>query len=169
VFNILTSMDVIEEAPVVDLFAGSGALGIEALSRGAASATFVERDRAARDCIAANLAVLGEDAGRGRIVSADALGYLRRLPVDARPGVVFADPPYSWSSWADLLDPLAALADLVVAESAGPWAPGPAWETVTVRRYGSTVVSILRPRATLGRAESGLLAVPAHHQPRGGT
>ena len=169
VFSILTSMDVIDEAPVVDLFAGSGALGIEALSRGAASALFVERDKAAAQCIAANLEVLGEDAGRGQIVTTDAVSWVRRLPVGTRPGVVFADPPYAWSRWDDLLGPLAALADLVVAESGAPWVPAPEWETVTVRRYGSTVVSILRPRAAPETAESGLLAVPAHHRPRGGT
>src|SRR5213078_2273851 len=56
VFNTLFSLGGVEGKTVVDLFAGTGALGIEALSRGAEHATFVERDRAALECIEANLA-----------------------------------------------------------------------------------------------------------------
>jgi 16S rRNA (guanine966-N2)-methyltransferase len=76
---------------VLDLFAGSGALAIEALSRGAASATLVENHRAALDAIRANVAPLeGADA---EVVRAEALAWLggRRGPYD----LVFLDPPYS--------------------------------------------------------------------------
>jgi 16S rRNA (guanine966-N2)-methyltransferase len=81
----------IEGLRVLDLFAGSGALAIEALSRGAASATLVENDRAALDAIRANLAPL--EGANAEIVRADALAWLggRRGPFD----LVFADPPYS--------------------------------------------------------------------------
>ena len=144
VFNILSSMDAISGAAVVDLFAGSGALGIEALSRGSGSVTFVERERAATEAIAANLAVLGEEGRRGRVVRADVVGWVRRLPPGTRVGVVFADPPYAWERWGDLLVPLTSVAELVVAETgdASPAVPG--WETVTARRYGSTLVTLLR-------------------------
>ena len=76
---------------VLDLFAGSGAVGIEALSRGAASATLVESDRAALEAIRANLAPLGDAAAD--VVRADAVAWLggKRGPYD----LVFLDPPYS--------------------------------------------------------------------------
>jgi 16S rRNA (guanine966-N2)-methyltransferase len=87
-FSILGPID---GTDVLDLFAGSGALGIEALSRGAASATFVERDRRAAATIRANLEGLGADA---HVVVRDALAWLRSPPPDAAFGLVFADPPY---------------------------------------------------------------------------
>jgi 16S rRNA (guanine966-N2)-methyltransferase len=77
-------------ARVLDLFAGSGALGIEALSRGAASACFVERDRAAAAAIRANLDALGARAGTVR--RRDALRFLRSC--DERFDLVLVDPPY---------------------------------------------------------------------------
>lgn len=88
-------------ARFLDVFAGSGAAGIEALSRGAAEATFVERDRSAARVIQANLerTVL---ASRGRVVVADALAWLTRQAAADTPAaageaafdVVFVDPPY---------------------------------------------------------------------------
>jgi 16S rRNA (guanine966-N2)-methyltransferase len=81
-------------AHVLDLFAGSGAAGIEALSRGAASATFVERDPAAVRVIAANLAHT-HLAERATVVRAEAINWLRRAdPERARFAVVIVDPPY---------------------------------------------------------------------------
>jgi len=82
------------DARVVDLFAGSGALGIEALSRGAAEADFVESDAAARSALAANLAALGL-AGRARVWPLrlpQGLGRLRAVLEGA--DLVLADPPY---------------------------------------------------------------------------
>ena len=81
----------VEGAHVLDLFAGSGALGIEALSRGAASATFVERDRRAAATIRANLDGLDAEA---EVVVRDALAWLASQPPEAAFGLVFADPPY---------------------------------------------------------------------------
>ena len=66
VFNSLDSAGLIDGAAVVDLYAGSGALGIEALSRGAATCVFVERDRAALQALRANIAALGLDASARR-------------------------------------------------------------------------------------------------------
>jgi len=115
-FSILG--DRVVDARVLDLFAGSGALAIEALSRGAASATLVESDRAAVDAIRANLEPL-EDA-QSQVVKADVLRWLaaERGPYD----LVFADPPYS--SARNLAGPLsralpAALSPnaLIVSES----------------------------------------------------
>src|SRR5258706_10039093 len=75
-FNALESLGAVESARVLDLFAGSGAMGIEALSRGAAHATFVDHDPQARDAVRRNLETtrLADDA---LIVAADAFAYIR--------------------------------------------------------------------------------------------
>jgi 16S rRNA (guanine966-N2)-methyltransferase len=145
---MLTSMDVIEGATVVDLFAGSGALGVEALSRGAAEVVFVDNDPAARDAINANLPVLGDLADRARVLCVDALRYAEMAPpVD----LVFADPPYRFERWEQLLGSLARRAGFIVAETSAEGAPdlsgalGHRWETVKVKRYGGTVVTVAQP------------------------
>ena len=79
-----------EDLRVADLFAGSGALGLEALSRGAASATFVESDAAAAASIRRNAEKLGADE-RARVISGSALALPRSDAFD----LIFADPPYS--------------------------------------------------------------------------
>ena len=92
-FSILG--EVLEEAEVVDLYAGTGALGIEALSRGAARVTWVERDPALARLVRENLAALGvvEPSAEARVVRGDAGAFLRRLTPDPRL-VLLADPPY---------------------------------------------------------------------------
>ncbi len=143
-FSMLASMGIIEGATVLDLFAGSGALGIEALSRGAARATFVEHDRAAVVAIRANLTVVGAGPDRATVVCTDAVSYAAATaPVD----VTFADPPYRFSAWPELAAGLAGRTDLLVAESGATWIPGPQWETVKERRYGGTVLTIAQPIA----------------------
>ena len=82
----------IADARVLDLFAGSGALGLEALSRGAAHVTFVERERRAATAIGALLAEWQEPAGT--VVCADALGWLGTPHAHAPYDIVFLDPPY---------------------------------------------------------------------------
>ena len=144
---MLTSMDVIEGAHVLDLFAGSGALGIECLSRRADSAVLVDAHADAVATIRRNLRVLGEAAERATVVRADALAYAARAP---RFDLVLADPPYDFDRWDELLGLLRPRTDLLVAETgadqgASHWAPGPGWETVKVKRYGGTVVTIAEP------------------------
>ena len=91
-FNILGELVVDRE--VVDLFAGTGALGLEALSRGARRATFVERDRENVGLIYRNIATLRYQ-DRVRVRHADAYRWARSFePPDDRPLVVFLDPPY---------------------------------------------------------------------------
>jgi 16S rRNA (guanine966-N2)-methyltransferase len=102
----------IEGLRVLDLFAGSGSLGIEALSRGAAGAVFVENDRRAADAIQANLDAIG--ATEARVVRADALAWLRRAA--DRYDLVFLDPPYS--SARNLAGKLSELLPAVLAEDA---------------------------------------------------
>ncbi len=140
IFNSLTSLGAVEGATVWDLFAGSGALGIEALSRGAATAIFVDSDRRAVSTIRANLDALGL-ADRARVVCADVARWVER---DGSADLVLIDPPYAFDAWARLLEKLHA--GLVVCESGGPIEPGERWQLVRVRRHGGTVVSLLQPR-----------------------
>jgi 16S rRNA (guanine966-N2)-methyltransferase len=146
VFSSVESHAGLEGATVADLFAGSGALGIEALSRGAACAVFVERDARAAAVIAVNLAALGIGPDRSTVRRTDALAAAS-TPEVARTDVVFADPPYAFPDWPALLDALATAGPpgLVVVETGtAPQVP-PGWSSVRQKTYGSTVVTMLRP------------------------
>jgi 16S rRNA (guanine966-N2)-methyltransferase len=103
----------VEGLAVLDLFAGSGALGIEALSRGAASATFVERDGRAAAVLRRNLAAIGEP---GEVVTRDVLAWLRALPAGTAYGLVLVDPPYD--SAAQAAKPLSEQLPRVLAADA---------------------------------------------------
>ena len=93
IFNVLGSE--IRAARVLDLFAGTGALGLEALSRGAATATFVERDRGALESLHANLMELNLSA-RARVLAGDVILTLERLAASGeRFECVLLDPPYA--------------------------------------------------------------------------
>jgi 16S rRNA (guanine966-N2)-methyltransferase len=134
-FNALGSLDLVRDAVVVDLFAGSGALGIEALSRGAAEVIFVERDRTALQTLRSNLATLGLE-GRSRVVQGDVLATVSRFPAD----LVLADPPYDFEGWPELL--AAVDAPFVVAEAGRSLELGPdGWAVVRSKRYGRTWVT----------------------------
>ena len=136
-------------ARVLDLYAGSGALGLELVSRGASSAVFVERDRAALAALRENVAALGGTGGGGlTVLPGDVAAVAGRLigPFD----VVVADPPYDLGTDA-LLDVLtgllaagvlAAHADLIVERSVKSGEPGwpPPLEGVRARRYGDTLL-----------------------------
>ncbi len=139
VFNALGSLDLVRDAVVADLFAGSGGLGIEALSRGAAEAVFVERDRAALRTLRDNLAALGL-TDRSRVVQGDVLVMARGLTAD----LVLADPPYDFDGWSELLSVVDA--PFVVAEAGRPLDDldglvEAGWEAVRTKRYGRTWVT----------------------------
>jgi 16S rRNA (guanine966-N2)-methyltransferase len=147
-FNALHSLDAVEGATVLDLFAGSGALGIEALSRGAVQATFVDRDRRATAAIAANLATTGlQDAA-----TVLARPVERALDEAARAGerwsLALVDPPYAFEDWAALL--AAIPADLVVVESGRAVSVPDGWRAIRERQYGATLVAILQPQPPAG-------------------
>jgi 16S rRNA (guanine966-N2)-methyltransferase len=150
-FAVLGSMMSIEGLTVADLFAGSGALGIEALSRGAARAVLVDADRRAIETIRANLERTGLAGPGVEVVQADVLRWLDRLDRSSRFDLVLCDPPYSFSTWPDLLDRLAPVSGTLVVESGvGPesgasFEQEPAWEVLKVKRYGGTVVTVARP------------------------
>lgn len=134
-FNALESRGEIEGRAVLDLFAGSGALGIEALSRGARHCTFVERDRRAVEALRTNIEQLGL-GDRSAVVVADVMARLPGLP---RTDLALADPPYAFTSWEALLAGVDA--EQVVAESDHPLEPTPCWAVQRVRRYGRTWVT----------------------------
>jgi 16S rRNA (guanine966-N2)-methyltransferase len=138
VFNALGSLDAVVDARVADLYAGSGALGFEALSRGAAHCTFVERDRAALSVIEDNRAALGV-RDRTRVRSGDPVTMAASIEAD----LVFADPPYGFDDWPRLLAALPATASIVVAEAAAEIAAPPGWQAIRAKRYGRTWVTFL--------------------------
>lgn len=92
VFNICQNR--IEEASFLDIFAGSGAMGIEAMSRGAGSATFIDSSREACKCIQANLSKL-QLTSTVQLLSGDALLMLKKLSMEKRRfDIIYVDPPY---------------------------------------------------------------------------
>jgi 16S rRNA (guanine966-N2)-methyltransferase len=99
-FNILNNRVEWDGARVCDLFAGSGSLGLEALSRGAARATFVENDRSSLDVLRRNIEALGV-AGRCSVEPRRVETYLDSGP--AAFDVIFADPPYRFEGAEDML------------------------------------------------------------------
>jgi 16S rRNA (guanine966-N2)-methyltransferase len=141
VFNALFSIDALDGAVVADLYAGSGAMGIEALSRGAAHAHFVEQDPDAVDVIVDNLDTLGFGE-RSTVVAAPVETSLHRL--EPAPDLVVADPPYAFDGWAELLTRLAEVVApdaLVVVESGAEVEMPAAWEKMRDRTYGGTVIT----------------------------
>jgi 16S rRNA (guanine966-N2)-methyltransferase len=138
--------ELIEGARVLDAFAGTGALGLEALSRGAAHASFMERDRHARALLAANIKILGEEASAS-VLAADALHPPRAAtPCD----LVFMDPPYDENVAAAALIALAtqgwiaegAVISLELAVNPA-FAPPDGFALLDERRYGKARILFL--------------------------
>jgi len=142
-FNSLRSRGALAGARVVDLFAGSGALGIEALSRGAAHVVFVERDRRALACLRSNLRALGLER-RATTMCADVWRALPLLAGERPPDVILADPPYGFDRWAELLERLSG--QWLVCETGQAVSGAGDWEIVSHRRHGGTVVTLLAQR-----------------------
>ena len=138
VFNSLYSLGAIEGARVLDLFAGTGALGIEALSRGAAEAVFVENDPAVARLLRDNLE-LTRLVDRAAVMVVDADTALMGLARGPRFDVALVDPPYTFDAWPELLSRVPA--ELVVAESDRPVDVGPDFAIHQHRRHGGTVVT----------------------------
>jgi 16S rRNA (guanine966-N2)-methyltransferase len=148
IFNILQNgprPDPVPGARVLDLFAGTGALGLEALSRGAARATFVENGRVALGLLQQNIALCRME-DRARVIRRDA-GRLG--PADRAHDLVFLDPPYGRALGeaalaAALEGGWIAPGALVVWEESAPVMPPRPLVLLDQRRYGDTTLSILR-------------------------
>jgi 16S rRNA (guanine966-N2)-methyltransferase len=146
-FNILGGL--VPGSDILDLYAGTGALGLEAVSRGARAATLVESDRQAADAIGKNIESLGLQQAC-RLVRGDAMEYLGRCR--DKFDIITADPPYSQDASSRLLEAIAAGKILkpggVFAyqhspsvAAAGPPAPLAVWKS---RRHGRTQVTFYR-------------------------
>jgi 16S rRNA (guanine966-N2)-methyltransferase len=139
----------VDGASVLDLYAGSGALGLEALSRGAATCVFAETDSAACRVIRRNLETLGLTGGL--VVQRDAAGLLRGEAAAGRlHDLVLADPPYDrWDAVAAdlgaLLPQVLAGSGLAVVETSARVEPQLPLDLVTSRRYGSARLTVFAP------------------------
>ncbi len=148
-FSMLTSrLGSFEGLAVADFFAGSGALGLEALSRGAASCLFVERDRDAVAVIRANAAKFGLDRPDVRQADVLALGPAP-VPLD----VIFMDPPYRTGAGAVALDKLGRLG----------WAGPATWISIETERSETLAVKGFEIEAerVVGKAKLHLLRLDA--------
>lgn len=146
---------------VLDLFAGSGALGFEALSRGASHVTFVDRSNGALAVVRANAAAL-DVAARVELHRGEARSVLRRLAGKAAFDLVFVDPPYAGGTLGGALVGLVAARLLapgacVVVESDRRQAPGEVEGLAVIdeRRYGDTLITWYVPRGPDPAATSG--------------
>lgn len=159
-FGILGDL---RELKVLDLYAGSGALGLEALSRGAASVVFVEKNSRHLRFLEDNLAIacrsIGGDArARVRVLRGDVRLTPRLLPEDAGTfDIIIADPPYepgpgeygadamlkdaAFAAWAG---PQALLVLEHALDSALPWHPLSSWQLRDLRRYHNTAIALAR-------------------------
>jgi 16S rRNA (guanine(966)-N(2))-methyltransferase RsmD len=154
-FNVLVSRIDFAGASVLDLYAGSGALGLEALSRGATSAVFVESDQRAGAVIAANIDSLG---AQGAMLRRGAVAAVLAGGTDRPAHLVLADPPYAVPA-AEIEEMLVALVDggwatsgtVVVVERgvSGPelaWPHG--WLPWKSRRYGDSRIELASRQST---------------------
>ena len=150
-------------ARVLDLFAGTGAVGLEALSRGAARVVLVERDQSALRAMRANLATLGVSRAAARVLAGDVLHLLPTVGAEEGPfDLVFIDPPYATTLAGRTLEALAAArvcrpgSDVVVQHSTRtvlPTVPGLVAHR-RPRRFGDTALTFLRAEGAAPRGSA---------------
>jgi 16S rRNA (guanine966-N2)-methyltransferase len=153
-FGILESAGAVRGARVLDLYAGTGALGLEALSRGAVRAVLVESSREALAAVRDNVASL-DLGGQARVLAGDVRDVVRRLEGEAPFDLVLADPPWPLVDTGEVAralaalvaSPLLALDALVVLEHSSRGAP-PEVEGLSMqqsRRYGDASLTFYKP------------------------
>lgn len=157
IFDILGTLVDLEGARVADLFAGSGAMGIEALSRGAGSVVFVDRSPAALRAVRSNLEAAGLEGASVAMVRADVVSWL-----SGRPGgrsvsadhfdLALCDPPYDFASWEPLLRKLDA--GVAVLESNRLVEVPEVWDVIRQKRYGGTLVTVVSAAGNKGSGGS---------------
>ncbi len=138
IFSMLESRGGLYDLVVADLYCGSGAMGIEAMSRGAAKVYFVDDDPACLAAVKLNLEPLGFDA--------EAVFVRAMLPVWSAPDdldLVLADPPYGPLDLASVLR--GVIARRVVVENDRHMEPPDGWIVTKTKRYGTTLVTMLEP------------------------
>ncbi|HSZ36701.1 MAG TPA: RsmD family RNA methyltransferase [Acidimicrobiales bacterium] len=154
IFDILGSQGGVEGLRVLDLFCGSGALGVEALSRGATSAVFVDLDPDALDAVRQNLTAVGLEDADATLVRAALPGWLRTGGGNRTTGtghaydLALCDPPYDFMDWPAILESLDAAS--VVMESSSPITMPDTWVVAKERRYGGTLITVAHRRDDLG-------------------
>jgi 16S rRNA (guanine966-N2)-methyltransferase len=137
IFDILYSSGGVVDAAVADLFCGTGGLGIEALSRGARSVTFVDDSLAAIKAVEDNLFAVG-------LMEATTVRHRAALPGWVAPSpfdIILCDPPYGFTDWDALLSDV--VGDLVIIESDAPVVVSPPYVVTKSRTYGTTLVTVL--------------------------
>lgn len=136
IFNMLVSLGGVDDAVVIDLFAGSGSFGLECLSRGARRVTFVESDRHARQTLESNLATLGF-SDRATVLPTPVERAVHTL---GHADIAFCDPPYRLDVWSTLLDHVDA--DLLVGHAERPVELTERWVEERRRAYGRAKIVI---------------------------
>ena len=144
-FNVLNHMDVLEGAIVLDLFAGTGALGLEALSRGADHVSFVEKGRVGQALIRENIQITGS-ADQTRLIARDAMRLGR---AERAASLVFLDPPYGKSMGEKAIEAARAggwiaPGALIVWEEDAPVEPPDGFTLADHRTYGGTHITCMR-------------------------
>jgi len=158
--------EVVPGARMLDLFAGSGAVGLDGLSRGAAHVVWVESDRRHAALLKENAQTLAVTPAQGQVVCAECLVWLRRAETCGLPfDLVFADPPYAWAQehgFAEVASLLKSrqllrpggffVTEHSTRKAAEIW---PGWELLRDREYGQTRLAVYRllPPAVTQTAE----------------
>ena len=132
IFNSLHSYGLVENRSFLDLFSGTGSLGIEALSRGAKSVVFIDHHAEAIDCIILNVEKLNYGS-TSKVLKTDALSFLER---DDYFDVALLDPPYKYEHWGTLLKRVNA--NSIVIESSEQVTLESDWEIIKSQKYGQT-------------------------------
>ena len=139
----------VQEAAVLDLFAGSGSMGIEALSRGASRAVFVEQDPKILRALRTNLKRC-KATDTAEVVREDAMKYLEKLIRSKKTfDIIFADPPYASKLSRTIAEAINStrrmVCDLLITESSEEYdiVPGGSIEKVRTRKFGQTIVTYL--------------------------
>lgn len=159
-FNALESRGLVADALVVDLFAGSGAMAMEALSRGAARAILVDSANDAIRSIGANISALGFGP-QATVVKSDAMRWLASSAAGVvlepeQPLIVVVDPPYAFDAWPALMEALTPLlrrageSGIAVLEGPKAHALPDGWELGRQQRYGLAWVTMAWPSANDG-------------------
>jgi 16S rRNA (guanine966-N2)-methyltransferase len=146
-FNMLESQDVLNGAVVLDAFAGTGAVGFEALSRGARTVDFVEQDKRASRIITENVKNLGV-SDHTKLYTMPVASFLKTAVKDQKYDLIFADPPYhqpQFSTVSELVSYLQPNALMILSYMSGETAPNPNGVVVVANRsYGEASLAIYR-------------------------